>query len=50
MVSEKKFCPHVTRVFRMADRGRAKDLLSTIQSSLDEWRFEPKLAVEFPER
>jgi hypothetical protein len=47
-VAEKKFCPHVAGVFLMVDRERARSLLSLIQSSLGNWRFESKLAVEFP--
>ena len=45
---EKKFCPHVARVFLMIDPERARRLLSLIRSSVGDWRFESKLAVEFP--
>jgi len=48
LVSEKKFCHHVARAFLMVIPERARSLLSLIQSSLDDWRFESKLAVEFP--
>jgi uncharacterized protein YecE (DUF72 family) len=47
-VSEKRFCPHVARVFLMVDPERARTLLSLIQSGSGDWRFESKLAVEFP--
>jgi hypothetical protein len=47
-VSEKRFCPHVAKVFLMVDPERAKTLLSLIQSDSGDWRFESKLAVEFP--
>jgi len=48
LVSERKFCPHVARVFFMVEPPRARSVLALIQSSLDEWKFESKLAVEFP--
>jgi hypothetical protein len=47
-VSEKRFCPHLAGVFLMVDPERARSLLSLIQASLGKWRFESKLAVEFP--
>jgi uncharacterized protein YecE (DUF72 family) len=47
-ISEKKLCPHVARVFLMVDPERARILLSSIRSSLSDWRFESKLSVEFP--
>jgi len=47
-ISEKRFCPHVAGVFLMVDQERARSLLSLIQSSLGNWKFESKLAVEFP--
>lgn len=47
-ISEKKFCPHVARLFLMVDPERARTLLSFIRSSLSKWKFESKLAVEFP--
>lgn len=48
LILEKKFCPHVARVFFMVDRRRAISLLSLIQSDLENWKFESRLAVEFP--
>jgi uncharacterized protein YecE (DUF72 family) len=48
LILEKGFCPHVARVFLMVDRGRALSLLSLIQSDLENWKFESRLAVEFP--
>jgi uncharacterized protein YecE (DUF72 family) len=47
-VSEKRFCPHVARLFLMVDSERARSLLSLLRSSLETWKFESKLAVEFP--
>ena len=47
-ISEKKFCPHVARVFMITDHARARSVLSVIRSSLDDWNFESKLTVEFP--
>ena len=41
-VLEKRFCPHVTRVFLMVDRRRALSLLSLIQSDLENWKFESR--------
>jgi uncharacterized protein YecE (DUF72 family) len=46
-VSEKKFCPHVARLFLMVDPERASSLLSLLRSSLESWKFESKLAVDF---
>jgi uncharacterized protein YecE (DUF72 family) len=47
-ILEKKFCPHVATVFLTIDPKRARSVLSLIQSSLTNWKFESKLAVEFP--
>jgi uncharacterized protein YecE (DUF72 family) len=46
--SEKRFCPHVARVFLMVDSERGRTLLASIRSSLSDWKFESRLAVEFP--
>jgi hypothetical protein len=48
IVSEKKFCSHVARLFLMVNSERARSLLSLIRTSLEDWKFESKLAVEFP--
>jgi uncharacterized protein YecE (DUF72 family) len=47
-ILEKKLCPHVARVFLMVDPERARILLASIRSILSDWKFESKLAVEFP--
>jgi hypothetical protein len=47
-VSEKRFCPHVARVFLMVDSEKARSVLSLIHAGLADWKFESKLAVEFP--
>jgi hypothetical protein len=47
-MSEKKFCPHVARLFLMVDWERARRLLSLVRTRLENWKFESKLAVEFP--
>jgi len=47
-ISEKKFCPHVARVFMIIDPDRARSILSLLGSALDNWKFESRLAVEFP--
>lgn len=44
---EKRFCPHVARVFLMVDSERARTVLSLIHTSLLSWKFESKLAVDF---
>jgi uncharacterized protein YecE (DUF72 family) len=46
--AEKRFCPHVARVFLLTDPERARILLASIRSSLSDWKFESKLSVEFP--
>jgi uncharacterized protein YecE (DUF72 family) len=50
LVAEKKFCPHVARVFLMTNPERARLLLASIHSNLSDWEFESKLAVEFTSR
>jgi hypothetical protein len=47
-VSEKKFCPHVVKLFLSINYEKSGQILSLIQSTLDSWKFEPRLAVEFP--
>jgi uncharacterized protein YecE (DUF72 family) len=46
-ILEKKLCPHVARVFLMVDAERARTVLASIRSSLSDWKFESRLAVEF---
>ena len=48
LISEKKFCPHVARVFMIIDPSGARNILSLLRSTLDEWKFESRLAVELP--
>jgi sensor domain CHASE-containing protein len=47
-IMEKRFCPHVARVFLLTDPERARSLLASIRNDLSNWKFESKLAVEFP--
>jgi len=47
-VSEKGFCPHVVKLFLSIDQEKSSKILSLIQSTLDGWKFESRLAVEFP--
>jgi uncharacterized protein YecE (DUF72 family) len=47
-IMEKRFCPHVARVFLLTDPERARTLLASIRAGLNNWKFESKLAVEFP--
>ncbi len=45
---EKKFCPHIVKLFLDIDSRRAVKILSQISSTLDNWKFDNRLAVEFP--
>lgn len=47
-ISEKKFCQHVARVFLIIYPDRAWMILSLLSSSLEDWQFESRLAVELP--
>jgi len=47
-VSEKRFCKHVAKVFLTIRPERSRNILSLIHSNVDSWKFESKLAVEFP--
>jgi len=48
-VSEKRFCPHVAKLFLSINPERSRTILSLIQSTLDSWKFESRLTVEFPQ-
>ena len=48
-VSEKRFCPHVATLFLSINPERSRSILSLIQSTLDSWKFESRLTVEFPQ-
>ncbi len=45
---EKKFCPHIVKLFLNIDPKIAGKLLSQISSTLESWKFKSRLAVEFP--
>jgi hypothetical protein len=45
---EKRFYPHVARLFLSIKPEKARHVLGLINSDLDSWRFNSKLAVEFP--
>jgi uncharacterized protein YecE (DUF72 family) len=47
-VFEKKFCEHVLKLFLAIRPERSRNILSLIHSNLDSWKFESRLAVEFP--
>jgi uncharacterized protein YecE (DUF72 family) len=47
-ISGKMFCPHIARVFMITDPDRARSILSLLRSTLDDWKFESRLAVELP--
>jgi len=47
-ISQKKFCPHVIKLFLSINRERSNGVLSLMRSTIDSWRFESRLAVEFP--
>jgi hypothetical protein len=48
-VSEKRFCPHVAKLFLSINPERSRTILSLIQSRLDSWKFESRLTVDFPQ-
>ncbi|MGD0423608.1 MAG: DUF72 domain-containing protein [Candidatus Bathyarchaeia archaeon] len=43
-----KFCPHVLKLFLSINPERAKSALALIRSNLNNWKFESRVAVEFP--
>ena len=47
-ISQKKFCPHVAKVFMIIDPDRARSILSLLRSTLEDWKFESKFTVELP--
>lgn len=47
-VSEKKFCPHVVKLFLSIDQEESNKILSLVQSTLESWKFESRPVVEFP--
>jgi uncharacterized protein YecE (DUF72 family) len=47
-VSEKRFCPHLVKLFLSINHEKSSKILSLVQSTLDSWKFESRLAVEFP--
>lgn len=48
-IPEKKFRPHLAKLFLSINPERSQTILSLIQSTLDSWKFEPRLTVEFPQ-
>ena len=46
--TQQKFCPHVLKLFLSISPERAKSALTLVRSNIDKWRFESRLAVEFP--
>ena len=40
LISEKRFCPHVVKLFLNINAERARNILSSIHSALDSWKFE----------
>jgi len=47
-VSGKGFCPHVLKLFQSINQEKSSKILYLIRSTLDSWKFESRLAVEFP--
>lgn len=47
-ISEKRLCPHIVKVFLSINPERSRSVLSLVHSTLDSWKFESRLAVEFP--
>jgi uncharacterized protein YecE (DUF72 family) len=49
-VSEKRFCPHIAKLFLSIGPERSRSVLSLIKKTLAEWKFESRLSVEFPSK
>lgn len=47
-IREKKFCPHLVKLFLSIEPEKANNILSNINSKLGDWKFESRLVVEFP--
>lgn len=45
---EQKFCSHILKLFLSINPERARAVLVLIRSNLNSWKFESRLAVEFP--
>ncbi len=46
--SQKRFCPHIAKLFLAISPERARTVLSLIKSNVESWKFESKFSVEFP--
>jgi hypothetical protein len=46
-ILQKRFSPHVAKLFLSINPERSRSVLSLIQSELDNWKFESRLAVGF---
>ena len=47
-IREKKFCPHLVKLFLSMEPEKVNNILSNINSKLGDWKFESRIAVEFP--
>jgi len=47
-IREKKFCPHLVKLLLSIEPEKANNILSNIDLKLGDWKFESRLAVEFP--
>ncbi len=45
---EKRFCPHIAKLFLSIDSGRAKIALSSVASTLDSWKFKSQFPIKLP--
>jgi len=45
---EKRFCPHIAKLFLSIRPERARNILSLIGSASNQWKFESRLTVDFP--
>jgi uncharacterized protein YecE (DUF72 family) len=50
LISEKKFCPHIAKLFLSIDSERSRRILSLIEKTIGQWKFESRTAIEFPAR
>jgi len=45
---ERKFCPHVIKLFLSIEPERSRSILRLVEKTLDKWKFESRTAIEFP--
>jgi uncharacterized protein YecE (DUF72 family) len=47
-IIKSRFCPHVVKLFLSIDPKKARSILSSIHSTLSNWKFESRLSVGLP--